>query len=68
MNKAELIEEASSKVGLTEKDAGNVVDAVVEAITGTLKKKGKGDNHSQRLLEKADDNGLSIIVQGKMNY
>lgn len=26
MNKTELIEEASSKVGLTEKDIGNVVD------------------------------------------
>ncbi|MBA7490997.1 DNA-binding protein HU [subsurface metagenome] len=38
MDKAELIEEISSKVGLTKKDAGNVVNAVVETITNTLKK------------------------------
>lgn len=68
MNKAELIEEASSKVGLTEKDVGNVVDTVVKAIIGTLKKKGEDSNHLQRLLEKTDDNGLSIIVQGRINY
>lgn len=62
MNKAELIEGVNDKTGLAKKDAGNVVDTVVKAITGTLKKKGKGGNHLQRLLEKADDNGLSIIV------
>ena len=38
MNKAELIEEISNKTGLTKKDAGNVVNAVVETITNTLKK------------------------------
>lgn len=38
MNKAELVEEVSGKVGITKKDAGNVVDAVTETITNTLKK------------------------------
>ena len=38
MNKAELVEEVSSKVGITKKDAGNVVDAVTETIINTLKK------------------------------
>ena len=38
MNKAELVEEVSSKVGITKKDAGKVVDAVTETITNTLKK------------------------------
>lgn len=37
MNKAGLIEEISSKTGLTKKDVGNVVNAVVETITSTLK-------------------------------
>jgi DNA-binding protein HU-beta len=38
MNKAELVEEVSGKVGITKKDAGSVVDAVTETITNTLKK------------------------------
>jgi len=38
MNKAELIEEVSGKTGLTKKETGNVVDAVTEVITTTLKK------------------------------
>ena len=38
MNKAELVEEVSGKVGTTKKDARNVVDAVTETITNTLKK------------------------------
>jgi len=38
MNKAALVEEVSGKVGITKKDAGNVVDAVTETITNTLKK------------------------------
>lgn len=38
MNKAELVEEVAGKVGLTKKDAGNVVDAVTETIVNTLKK------------------------------
>lgn len=38
MDKAELIEEISSKVGLTKKDTGNVVNAIVQTITNTLKK------------------------------
>ena len=37
MNKAELVEEVSGKVGITKKDAGNVVDAATETITNTLK-------------------------------
>jgi DNA-binding protein HU-beta len=38
VNKAELVEEVSGKVGITKKDAGNVVDAVTRTITNTLKK------------------------------
>ena len=38
MNKAELIEEVSGKVGITKKDVGNVIDALVETITNALKK------------------------------
>jgi len=36
MNKAELVEEMAGKVGLTKKEAGNVVDAITSAITDTL--------------------------------
>ena len=36
MNKAELIEEVAGKVGLTKKDANNVVDAITSAITDSL--------------------------------
>jgi len=36
MNKAELVEEVASKVGLTKKEAGNVIDAVTSAITDSL--------------------------------
>jgi len=36
MNKAELVEEVAGKVGLTKKEAGNVVDAITSAITDTL--------------------------------
>ena len=38
MNKAELIEEVSGKTGLTEKETGNVVDAMTQTITDTLSK------------------------------
>ena len=38
MNKAELVEEVSGKVGITKKDAGNVADAVTRTITNALKK------------------------------
>jgi len=38
MNKAELVEEVAGKVGLTKKDAGNVVDAVTSAITDSLER------------------------------
>lgn len=36
MNKAELVEEVAGKVGLTKKEAGNVVDAITSAITDSL--------------------------------
>ena len=36
MNKAELVEEVAGKVGLTKKEAGNVIDAVTSAITDSL--------------------------------
>jgi len=36
MNKAELVEEVAGKVGLTKKEANNVVDAITSAITDTL--------------------------------
>ena len=38
MNEAELVEEVAGKVGLTRKDAGNVVDAVTETIASRLKR------------------------------
>lgn len=38
MNKANLVDEVSGKVGITKKDAGNVVDAITRTITNTLKK------------------------------
>ena len=38
MNKRELIDEVSGKVGITKKGAGNVIDAIVETITKALKK------------------------------
>ena len=38
MNKAELIEEVVGKTGLTKKDVGLVVDALMEAISNTLEK------------------------------
>ena len=36
MNKAELVEEVAGKVGLTKKEAGDVVDAITSAITDSL--------------------------------
>ena len=36
MNKAELVGEVAGKVGLTKKEAGDVVDAITSAITDTL--------------------------------
>jgi len=36
MNKAELVEEVAGKVGLTKKDANNVIDAMISAITDSL--------------------------------
>jgi len=38
MNKAQLIEEVSDKTGLTKKDVGIVLDAVIETIANSLKK------------------------------
>lgn len=38
MNKANLVDEVSGKVGITKKDAGNVVDPITRTITNTLKK------------------------------
>jgi DNA-binding protein HU-beta len=43
MNKAELIEAIASSADLTKADAGRALDAVVDAITGALK---KGDSVS----------------------
>lgn len=39
MNKAELVDEVSSEVGLTKKDVNNVVDAITSAITNSLAQK-----------------------------
>ncbi len=36
MNKAELVEKVAGKVGLTKKDAGGAVDAIMSAITDSL--------------------------------
>jgi len=41
MNKAELIEEVSNKIGLTKKDTGNVIDALTDTIQKTLSKEEK---------------------------
>ena len=38
MNKAELVEEVAGKVGLTKKDANNVIDAITSAIMDSLKR------------------------------
>lgn len=38
MNKAQLIEVVSDKVGLMKKDVGSVLDAMTETITETLSK------------------------------
>ena len=38
MNKAQLTEEVSGETGLTKKGTRNVVDAITETITDTLKK------------------------------
>ena len=38
MNKAELIEKVSGKAGLTKKDAGCAIDALVDVITAAIKK------------------------------
>ena len=37
-NKAEIMEEVADKVGITKKEAGNIIDAAVETITNTLSK------------------------------
>ncbi len=41
MNKKELIDEVSGKVGITKKGVGNVIDAIVETITNALNKEEK---------------------------
>jgi len=41
MNKAELIEEASSKTGLTKKTSREAVDAIISAITDSLAREEK---------------------------
>ena len=38
MNKTELIEEVSSKAGLTKKDAAYAIDTLVDVITTAIKK------------------------------
>jgi len=38
MSKRELIKEVSGRAGITKKDAGNVIDAMAEAITNALSK------------------------------
>ena len=40
MNKAELIDTVASAAGLSKSDASSAVDAVIDAITQTLKKGG----------------------------
>jgi len=38
MNKAELVEEVAGRVGLTKKEANNVVDAITLAIADSLER------------------------------
>ena len=40
MTKAELIDEVARRTGQSKKDAGDAVDAVLDAITDTLKRGG----------------------------
>ena len=37
MNKAELIEEVSNRTGLTKKNVGNVINAVIKVVSDALK-------------------------------
>ena len=39
MNKAELVESISKKVGLTKKDSESALNAFVESVTESLKKR-----------------------------
>jgi len=41
MNKKELVNEVSGKVGITKKEVGNVIDVTTEAIRKALSKGGK---------------------------
>jgi DNA-binding protein HU-beta len=41
MNKAGLIDEVADKVGITKKEIGSVIDAVIESISKTLEKREK---------------------------
>lgn len=41
MNKVELIDAIAKETGLSKKDAGKLVDAIVTAVSKELKKKGK---------------------------
>ena len=41
MNKAELVEKVAGKVGLTKKDVGSIVDAVIETVSDSLSQGGK---------------------------
>jgi DNA-binding protein HU-beta len=41
MNKAGLVEEVAGKVGLTKKEAGNVIDAITSSIMDSLERNEK---------------------------
>jgi DNA-binding protein HU-beta len=41
MNKAGLIDEVADKVGITKKEIGSVIDAVIESISKALEKREK---------------------------
>ncbi|HVP43423.1 MAG TPA: HU family DNA-binding protein [Terriglobales bacterium] len=38
MNKADLVERAAASAGITKAQAGSAIDAVVDGVTGALKK------------------------------
>ena len=41
MNKTELVDAIAKETGLTKKDAGNALDAIIETVSKALKKKDK---------------------------
>jgi len=76
MNKRELVDEVSGKVGITKKEVGNIVDATAEVIREALSKEEKvtliGFGTFQVLKRKSrrgknPQTGEEIQIPGKEN-